>query len=182
MEKLEALSKTSSNIEKLKEHFPLAIKSVPGEGNPDSNIVFLGEAPGQKENETGRPFVGRAGMLLTQLLNEIGIDRKDVFITSIVKFYPGMRAPNREEIEMCLPLTMEQIDIIGPKIIVLMGNIALKAMVDKKMSVMKCRGKVIEKDGRKFFVTLHPAAAIRFKKYVDEIRKDFSMLKDVLSD
>ena len=100
---------------------------VPGEGNVNADVMFIGEAPGKVEDETGRPFVGRAGKLLDDTFKKVGITRQDVFITSILKCRPpNNRNPRKDEVEACTPYTLEQIKIISPKVIVPLGNVALK--------------------------------------------------------
>jgi uracil-DNA glycosylase len=180
MSKESNLAAVAEDIAKLKKYFDLADKSVPGEGNPDSELMIIGEAPGHLENRMGRPFVGRAGKLLEKLLTEIGIERKDVFITSIVKFYPGQRAPSQKEIDLCLPYTLKQIDIIRPKVMLLLGSIAIKALLGKSKSITKEHGKLVNNELGSFFPTFHPAAALRFEKYLPEIRSDLKKLYTIL--
>ena len=180
MSKESDLAAVAQDIAKLRKYFDLADKSVPGGGNPDSELIIIGEAPGQMENRIGRPFVGRAGKLLEKLLMEIGIKRKDVFITSIVKFYPGQRAPSQKEIDLCLPYTLKQIDIIKPKVILLLGSIAIKALLGKDKSITKEHGKLVRDELGNFFPTFHPAAALRFEKYLPEIRSDLKKLDTIL--
>jgi DNA polymerase len=182
MSKQEDLEKISKEISRLKRNFPLAIESVPGEGSPDAKLMILGEAPGQNENKTGRPFIGRAGKLLEKVLGEVGMRREDVFITSIVKHYPGMRAPNPAEIALSLPLTRKQIEVIQPKIILLLGNVALKAMLGKSFSITKERGKIIANETGTYFATFHPAAALRFQKFLPDIRADMKKLSKIVSE
>jgi DNA polymerase len=153
---------------------------VPGEGNPNSKIIFLGEAPGYKESETGRPFVGRAGKFLNKMLDKIGIERKDIFITSPVKYFPGRRAPSPEEIRHGMVHTKKQIEVIKPRIVVLMGNVALHALIDENLKISQVHGKVIEKDGIKYFPTFHPSAAMRFTKVRLRMEKDFKKVKSIL--
>jgi len=162
---------------------------VPGEGNPDAEILFIGEAPGEKEDLQGRPFVGAAGKLLNKLIESIGMRREDVFITNIVKCRPpNNRDPKKEEIEACTPYLDEQIKIIKPKIIVALGRHSAKYILSKaniKMkSIMQMRGKFFEIElfGEKItvFLTLHPAAALynpRWRKYLEE---DFEKIKEFL--
>lgn len=105
-------------------------QAVPGEGNPNAEIMFVGEAPGKKENETGRPFVGAAGQFLDELLNSIGLEREDVFITNVIKYQPpGNRDPLPEEITFQLPFLEKQIAIIKPKLICFLGRHAMKALL-----------------------------------------------------
>lgn len=150
---------------------------VPGEGNPNAKTMFLGEAPGPLESKTGRPFIGRSGKFLTKMLDKIGIKREDVFITSPVKFYPGRRAPTLEEIKHGMTHTKKQIDVIKPKFIVLLGNVALHALIDENINISKVHGKIIEKDGIRFFPTFHPSAAMRFTKVRIRMEEDFRKIK-----
>jgi uracil-DNA glycosylase family 4/DNA-3-methyladenine glycosylase len=151
---------------------------VPGEGNSDAKVMFIGMAPGREESKTGKPFVGRAGKLLTQLLDSIGIKREEVFITSPVKYYPGKRAPTSKEIEHGKVHFLKQIKIIKPKLIVLLGNVALKSLdFDDKIS--EVHGKIIKRENVNYFPTFHPAAGVRFLKIKKEIQKDFKKLKSI---
>ncbi len=159
-------------------------KPVPGEGNPNADIVFIGEAPGRTEGETGRPFIGRSGQYLTRLIESIGLARKDVFITSPVKYFPVAagrgRAPTDAEIVHGKTHLEKQLKVINPKMIVLLGRVAAKALLGKSPMISVVHGTVIEKDGRKYFFAYHPAAAIRFQKIKPLIQKDFQRLKEVL--
>jgi uracil-DNA glycosylase family 4 len=153
---------------------------VPGEGNPNTKIMFLGEAPGPSESKIGRPFVGRSGKFLTKMLEKIGIKREDVFITSPVKYYPGKRAPDLEEIRHGMTHTRKQIEAIKPKIIVLLGNVAVKALIDEKLRISDIHGKLIEKEGVNYFPTFHPSAAMRFTKVRLKMEEDLKKLKTIL--
>jgi len=135
---------------------------VVGEGSLNSEIMLIGEAPGSKEDETGRPFVGRSGRLLNKLLEENGIKRERVYITSVLKC---KGKPLKKYIKECLPYLEEQIKIINPKIIVLLGRVA-RDNVKKEWLLNK---KVIK--------TCHPAAALRFKKYLEKLKIDLRKLK-----
>ncbi len=147
--------------------------TVPGEGKTGAKIMVLGQAPGAEEDKTGRPFVGRAGQLLTQLLNKAGLDRKDVFITSPVKcFPPKNRKPSKEEIKFCLPYLEKQIKIISPRRFILLGEIAFGIFFPGE-KLKDYRGKVIIKNGREYFIVYHPAAGIRFQKFRRILEKDF---------
>lgn len=167
-------------LERIKPEFKDALNVVPGEGNSEAKIIFVGEAPGPQENKTGRPFVGRSGKFLDKLFTSIKLERKSVFITSIVKFYPGRRAPTKEEIEFCLPFTLNQIEIIKPKLIVLLGNVAIKSLLDEKFAASKIHGKIFEKNGVIFFPTFHPSAAMRFTKIRNLMIKDFKKLNQLI--
>jgi len=182
MNKRKELQKIAKEIENCKEckknKYDLA---VPGEGNPDAEIFFCGESPGIEESKIGRPFVGRAGKFLTQLLNSIEIDRKKVFIASPVKYYPGKRILKNEEIAHGRKHLLKQIEIINPKLIVLLGNVALKALFpDKKLSVSKIHGEEIKKEII-YFPTFHPAAAMRFPKVRKLMREDMKKLRAVIA-
>jgi len=182
MGKLEELNRVADEISRCEEcKRDKSGLPVPGEGNPDANVIFLGESPGFQESKTGRPFVGRAGKFLTKMLDSIGIERKNVYITSPVKYFPGRRAPTDEEIYHGRIHLLKQIEIINPKLIVLLGNVASKAMFpDNKMFVSKIHGKAIEKDGRTYFPTFHPSAAMRFTKMRMKMEEDFEKLKKLI--
>jgi DNA polymerase len=153
--------------------------AVPGEGGGRKKLFFIGEAPGRDEDLEGRPFVGKAGRFLSVQLSSIGIDRKDVFLTNIVKCRPpGNRQPKKDEIIACSDYLKEQIKTLKPKVIVLMGNTAVKAMLGKKYSISKHHGKKIRK-GKLTFVTMpHPAAAVRFPTMRKMMQSDFDVLKN----
>lgn len=163
--------------------------AVPGEGNPDAEIMFIGEAPGENEDLEGRPFVGAAGKLLTQLIKEIlGLDREDVFITNIVKCRPpNNRDPADDEILACSPYLDRQIDIIKPKVIVTLGRHSTKYIFNKIgenfSSISKVRGKsYIWKYKDKeimVFPTYHPAAALYNPNLRKTLEEDFKKIKEM---
>ncbi len=138
-------------------------KLVFGEGNPESNIFMIGEGPGYEENEQGRPFVGKSGQLLDKILGACGFNRHEhIYIGNIVKCRPpGNRNPSPEEAASCIPYLHRQIELIDPKIIILMGAVALKYMIGDELRITKVRGKWIEKDGRFFMPVYHPSALLR---------------------
>jgi len=134
---------------------------VPGEGNPDAQIMFIGEAPGKKENETGRPFVGAAGKFLEEMLNSIGLERSDVFIGNVIKYQPpGNRDPSTEEISHQLPFLLKQIAIIKPKLICFLGRHSMGALLKDVGTISQIHGELIEKDGQFYLPLYHPAAAL----------------------
>ncbi len=149
-------------------------------GNANSNVVLLGEAPGKEEVLQGKPFVGRAGRLLTELLEKNKIKRDKLYITNVVKFRPrdgnANRKPTKEEIQACLPYLFKELEIIKPKLIVLLGNTAIKAFF-KDIKVLKDHGKLIRNGKTDYFITLHPSAAIRFKKFRVVLEDDFKKLR-----
>ncbi|MDO8487606.1 MAG: uracil-DNA glycosylase [Candidatus Curtissbacteria bacterium] len=159
-------------------------KPVPGEGDPNAEIVFIGEAPGRTEGETGRPFIGRSGQYLTKLIESIGLNRSDVFITSPVKYFPIKsgkgRAPTDAEIAHGRKHLLKQLVIIDPKLIILLGKVASKAILKKDILVYLDHGKLLRENGRTYFITYHPAAAIRFQKFKALIEQDFKLLKRLI--
>ena len=150
--------------------------AVPGEGPCDASVMLVGEAPGAKEDETGRPFVGRSGQLLDTLLEEIGLTREDVFITSILKSRPPKnRTPTQFEINICRPYLEHQIELIKPQIIVLLGGVAISSLIGP-WKVSESHGRFFESGSQTYFMTYHPAAALRFPKIKSHMRDDFKKL------
>ncbi|HEX8931707.1 MAG TPA: uracil-DNA glycosylase [Patescibacteria group bacterium] len=159
-------------------------KPVPGEGNPDADVVFIGEAPGKKEAETGRPFIGRSGQLLRSLIRGIGLDdEKDVYITSPVKYLPNRSTPTSKDIAHGRFHLMRQFAVIKPKVVMLLGRVAAEGVLERKVAVASDHGQVIEeKEEIKYFLTFHPAAALRFpKKYKSLLEEDFKKLKKLIA-
>ena len=140
--------------------------SVFSDGNPDSPVMLIGEGPGQNEDETGVPFVGRAGQLLTQILESVNIDRKkDIYICNIVKCRPpNNRAPVPEEMDACFPFLQQQIDIIRPKYILLAGATAMKGILGIKNGITKVRGQWFDTPyhGAKAMPIFHPSYLLRY--------------------
>jgi uracil-DNA glycosylase family 4 len=136
--------------------------TVPGEGADRARLVVVGEGPGKTEDETGRPFVGKAGELLTKILSAIGLAREQVFICNIVKCRPPEnRTPLYDEIGSCVPYLFRQIELIGPSVILAMGNTAAQTLLNTKQSLGALRGKVHRFRGVPVIVTYHPAALLR---------------------
>lgn len=156
-------------------------KAVPGEGNPAARIMFIGEAPGREEAKTGRPFVGRSGKLLRQTIGDIGLDEADVFITSPVHYLPDRGTPSTAMIHHGREHLFEQLSIIKPDMIVLLGNSACVALLDGKVEITKKHGTLVKKDGRTYFITVHPAYAIRFTKGKEMLLSDFARLKRLIA-
>jgi len=156
------------------------INAVPGEGPVNAKLFFIGEAPGARENETGLPFVGRSGKLLMSLLEEIGLSREEVFITSVLHSRPPKnRAPKRSEIELCRPYVEKQIELINPRVVVLLGRVAIASLIGP-WKVTESHGRFIEDQGRTYFMTFHPAAALRSSSVKDLMRADFRVLQSEL--
>ena len=158
------------------------IHAVPGDGDTRAEIMFVGEGPGQQEDETGHPFVGKSGKLLTTELRKIGISREQVFITNIVKCRPpGNRNPLADEIAACNDWLSAQIALVEPKFIVIVGGPSLNTLVSKDLRITKARSNVFRKDGILFIPILHPAAALRNPDTMKLFLEDLANLKDFLS-
>lgn len=151
-------------------------KPVVGEGNLDAKIAFIGEAPGREEAKTGRPFVGRSGKLLRTLISKVGLKEEDAYITSPVKYLPDIGTPSKADIAHGMTHLSKQLEIINPEIIVLLGSTAVQGVLGEKMQITKVHGKVVRKADKTYFITLHPAAAIRFVKFKSLLESDFGKL------
>ncbi len=151
---------------------------VYGVGNPKADVMFIGEAPGQKEDLAGEPFVGRAGQLLDKILAAIDFKREDVYIANILKCRPpNNRDPQPDEMEMCMPYLMEQIRMIKPKIICALGRISAQALLQTSTPLGKLRKQWHDFHGIPFIVTYHPAALLRFANYKRDTWEDVQMLR-----
>ncbi len=155
-------------------------KAVPGEGNPNADIVFIGEAPGKTEAKTGRPFVGRSGKFLRSQIRAIGLKEENVFITSPVKYLPDRGTPTPMDIAHGRIHLEKQLEIIDPKIIVLMGSVAAQGVLQEKVPVKTKHGTTIQKNGKTYFLTVHPAAGLRFPPLRKIFIEDFQKLKALL--
>ena len=165
-----------------------------GDGNPSSSIMIIGEGPGANEDKEGKPFVGRAGKLLDKMLESIKLNRKNVYISNVVNFRPPMnRKPSEVEINRYLPFLNKHIEIINPKILLLLGSTALNAIIGNEIVISKARGKWVNKKignaNPEVISSFHPAFLMRQpdqKKYAWEdlkmIRKKISQLKIKLND
>jgi uracil-DNA glycosylase family 4 len=180
-EKKEALDDIAKEIEACAEckHDKVG-RAVPGEGNPNADVMFVGEAPGKTEAETGRPFVGRSGKVLRSLIQAMGYNDPDVYITSPVKRLPTYTTPNAEDIAHGRLHLDKQIAIIEPKYIVLLGNVACQAVLGEKLPISKEHGKIIERGGLHYFVSYHPAAGLYAPAVRPEIVADFNKLRKLL--
>ena len=156
-----------------------------GVGNPDADLLFIGEAPGQNEDKQGEPFVGAAGQLLTRMLGEIGLTREQVYIANILKCRPpGNRDPQEDEIEACTPWLIEQMSLIQPNVIVTLGNFATKFVLQTQTGITRMRGSVYPWHGRKVIPTFHPAAVLRGGgekgRQFAELQEDFALIERTL--
>ncbi len=159
---------------------------VIGEGSSEAKIMFVGEAPGENEAKSGRPFCGRAGKVLEKLLASVGLERKDVYITNIVKDRPPKnRDPLPEEIELYAPFLDKQIEIIKPEIVVTLGRFAMAyvmnryGLASKLDSIGALHGKQLEAKSFKLLPLYHPAAAIYNQSLMKTLEADFAQLKDL---
>ena len=156
-------------------------KIVFGTGNKSADLMFIGEGPGADEDIQGIPFVGKAGKLMNQAFHGIGIERDDVYIANIVKCRPPMnRNPEQDEITACLNYLRNQVMLVKPKIVVLLGNVALKTILGKEYSITASRGKWIEKKGIRYMPTFHPAALLRDETKKISFWKDLKEVKRAL--
>jgi len=162
-------------------------QAVPGEGNAATKIIFVGEGPGKQEDEQGRPFVGQAGKLLDELFEEAGLERKDIFITNIVKCRPpGNRDPQEEEIQACWPYLEQQIEIINPQLIIPLGRHAMYKFLPDNLKISRDHGKVFKKleqrtgQYRFYYPVYHPAAALYHGSIKEILKRDFKKIPRVL--
>ena len=153
-----------------------------GEGNPNAKLMFIGEGPGEMEDKTGRPFVGRAGKLLTKIINTVlELQRSDVYIANIVKCRPpNNRVPTIEEAQTCKPYLLKQIEIINPQILVCLGKTAFMYLLESDMPISKVRGQIFEYKGKKVIPTYHPSFLLRNPSAKKESYKDFLLIKSLL--
>jgi DNA polymerase len=156
-----------------------------GMGNADADLMFVGEAPGFNEDQQGKPFVGRAGKLLDELLEGIGLTREDVFIANVLKCRPpNNRDPQPEEIEECTPYLMRQVELIEPRVISTLGNFATKLITQSQVGITRCCGRPQDRTVAGLPVTIyplfHPAAALRTPAVLEQLREDFSRIPGLL--
>ena len=161
--------------------YKTATNPVPGEGNPKAKLVCVGEAPGAKEDETGRPFVGQAGQLLTKILAAIDMTREEVFICNVLKHRPpGNRNPQPDEVEACSPYLIRQLELIKPKVIVAFGTFAAQTLLNTKTPLGQLRGLVHRYHGTPLVVTYHPAALLRNPAWKRPTWEDVKLARRVL--
>ncbi len=154
--------------------------AVPGKGNIQSDVIFVGEAPGRNEDKNGEPFIGVAGKKLSIALDEAGISRDAVYITNIVKCRPpNNRVPKTSERNTCQEYLKQEISIIKPKIICILGNTAFNSILGGS-EITKFRGKIVRKDNQLYFLTIHPAATIYNQELIDVLKSDIVKLFDLI--
>jgi uracil-DNA glycosylase len=151
------------------------------DGNPNAQLVFVGEGPGHDEDIQGLPFVGRAGKLLTQMIEAMGLQRKDVYICNVVKCRPPEnRLPEKDEIAECSPFLLRQLDTINPKVIVCLGACAAQTLLETNRGISHFRGEWLEFRGKKLMATYHPAYLLRNPSAKSEVWKDLQKVMAVL--
>jgi uracil-DNA glycosylase family 4 len=180
-------SKRAQRVEVLAEEIRACVKcplhasrtiAVPGDGKISAKLMIIGEAPGKEEDESGHPFVGASGRFLNSVLEGTEIKREDFFITNTVKCRPPKnRTPKRLEVDTCTSnYLFEQIELINPKLIMLLGGVAAKKLLGVK-TVNEARGRVIDHEGRKYIVGYHPAVRFYREDLAEKVKEDFSLLK-----
>jgi len=158
-----------------------ATQAVISDGSPEAKLVFVGEGPGQEEDRQGVPFVGRAGQLLTKMILAMGLRREDVYICNVVKHRPpANRTPLPEEMDACLPYLKEQLAIVKPKVICVLGSTAAKALLGPYTSITKVRGTVREYEGIPVVPTFHPAYLLRNPPAKKDAWEDLKKVKKML--
>jgi uracil-DNA glycosylase len=156
-------------------------KLVFGDGNSKAELVFVGEGPGRDEDAQGLPFVGRAGKLLTQMIEAMGLQRQDVYICNVVKCRPPEnRTPENDEVETCSPFLLRQLDAISPKVIVCLGSVAAQTLLETNRGISHFRGEWLDFRGRKLMATYHPAYLLRNPSAKGEVWKDLQKVMAVL--
>ncbi|MGC8586869.1 MAG: uracil-DNA glycosylase family protein [Candidatus Micrarchaeia archaeon] len=179
--KMDELNREYSELPRRTAKWMLSKRFVPGEGPLDAKVMLVGQAPGRSEDAQLRPFVGRSGMLLESMLNRIRMKRSSVYITSVVQFFPPEnRVPTDEEIEMCKPFLIRQMNIVKPKYVVLLGNVPSKVLLGLG-EVRSNHGRFFNVDGVTYMPTLHPAAVLRIRKLEADMEADFRALRDMMS-
>jgi uracil-DNA glycosylase len=161
--------------------YKTALNGVPGEGDPNADMMCVGEAPGANEDETGRPFIGAAGQLLTKILAAIDIQREEVFIANVLKHRPpGNRNPKPDEVAACSPYLVRQIELIKPKVIVAFGTFAAQTLLETKTPIGKLRSMVHRYYGVPLIVTYHPAALLRNPAWKRSTWEDVKLARKIL--
>ena len=153
-----------------------------GEGNPNAQLIFVGEGPGAEEDVQGLPFVGRAGRLLNHWIESLGLARADVYICNVIKCRPpGNRTPERDEIETCSPFLLRQLAAIRPRLVCCLGSVALKMLLGRTVAITRVRGQFFDSHGSKLFATFHPAYILRNPNADRQVQEDLRTIRQFLS-
>jgi len=154
---------------------------VYGDGNPDAALMFVGEAPGRDEDQQGVPFVGRAGQLLTKIIEAIDLTREDVYIANVIKCRPPEnRNPEPDEVETCQPFLFAQIDVIQPRVIVALGSFAAHTLLESEEPISKLRGRIYDYRGAQLIPTFHPAYLLRSPDRKRDVWEDMKKVRAML--
>jgi len=183
LQKQQALAKINELVQNCQKCplYKTAIQGVPGEGNPNADIFFVGEAPGRNEDIQGRPFVGASGKFLDELISLIGLKREDVFIGNMVKHRPpGNRDPEPNELHACTPWLEKQLEIIQPKLIVTLGRFGMAYFLGTGFTISQVHGQPKRRKGQVVLPMYHPAAALYRGQLKDVMRADFKKIPKLL--
>jgi len=183
-DKADALEKLKAKVLKCKkcDLYKSRTNLVLGEGSPNAELMFVGEAPGRDEDLQGKPFVGRAGKLLGKIIEAMGLKREDVYIANILKDRPPEnRNPQEDEIKACIPYLKEQIKIIQPKVICALGTFAAQRLLEEETTISKLRGKFYVYEGIKLMPTYHPAYLLRNSKEKATVWSDMKLIMKELN-
>lgn len=154
---------------------------VYGDGNPDAALMFVGEAPGRDEDQQGVPFVGRAGKLLTKIIEAIDLEREDVYIANVIKCRPPKnRNPEPDEVETCQPFLFAQIDVIQPRVIVALGSFAAHTLLGSEEPISRLRGNIYDYRGAQLIPTFHPAYLLRSPDRKRDVWEDMKKVRAIL--
>lgn len=183
MDTLQKLRDSALNCHRCKLH-EYRTQVVFGIGDPDADVMFIGEAPGYNEDIKGEPFVGAAGKLLDKVIfEETGLIRDQIYITNVVKCRPpNNRNPEEDEIVACNPYLIKQIELIKPRIICALGNFAARTLLGKNEGISKLRGRIFILHGIKIVPTFHPAAILRNPNLIDDFREDIKLIHRLLNE
>ena len=178
-----AIHEDIGDCTRCKLHLQGRTQIVFGVGNPDADLMFVGEAPGADEDIQGIPFVGRAGQLLTKIIEAIGLTRDQVYIANVIKCRPpGNRNPDPDEVETCEPFLFRQIDAIQPKVIVALGTFAAKALLKTQDPISRLRGRIYEFRGARLIPTFHPAFLLRSPERKRDVWEDMKKVRALLQE
>lgn len=178
---LQELAKSLHNCQRCKLAKLGRTQVVFGVGNPHASIMFVGEAPGFHEDQKGEPFVGAAGKLLNDLLQSAGLSRDEIYIANVIKCRPpNNRDPELDEVEICKPFLLQQIQMIRPKLVCTLGNWATQTLLERKVGITKVKAQAFYMKDFVLFPLLHPAAALHQGGLLEPLKEDFKKLKEFL--
>jgi uracil-DNA glycosylase len=177
---ISSLNKEYSMLPEKNRKWSLSRSFVPGEGPLDAKVMIIGQAPGRNEDVQKRPFIGTSGKFLDRLIKLAGLERESTYICSVVQFFPpDNRIPTDEEVDLCKGFLFRQIEMIDPKFVILLGALSSKTVMDvDKVSIN--HGKAIKKNGRTYFISMHPAAAVRIRTKMPIMEEDFRKFGKVM--